>query len=67
VGTGSGTNSKGSVVTTGTLSGASSLPTGGGVSTSVAGNGAQEMRMRTGIEVVAMGAFGVVGFMAGLI
>jgi hypothetical protein len=55
------------VVTTGTSGGTASTHSGGGVSTSVAGSGAQEMRMRMGIEGLAVGVLGAVGFIAGLI
>jgi hypothetical protein len=64
---GIGTSSRGGVVTAGTSSGMSSTHTGGGVSTSVAGSAAQKMRMRMGIEGVAVGVLMIVGFVAGLI
>ena len=64
---GIGTTSLAGVVTTGTSSGTTSTRTSGGVSTSIAGSGAQEVRMRMGIEGVAMGVLGIVGFIAGLI
>jgi hypothetical protein len=54
-------------VVTGTSTGTISTHSSGGVSTSVAESGAQEMRMRVGVEGVAMGVLGVVGFVAGLI
>ena len=62
-----GTSSGIVVATAGTSSGTTSTHSSGGVSTSVAGSGAQEMRMRMGIEGVAVGVLGVVGFIAGLI
>jgi hypothetical protein len=62
-----GTTSGAGVATTGTSSGAISTHSGGGVSSSVAGSGAQEVRMRMGIEGFAVGILGVVGFVAGLI
>jgi hypothetical protein len=55
------------VVTTGMSSETTSMHSSRGVSTSVAGSGAQEMRLRMGIEGVAVGVLGIVGYIAGMI